>query len=181
MEQIRLNQATIEITRGNIINQTDCDAIVNAANAQLQTGGGVAGAIHRIGDPELIEETRKYAPIKPGEAVITSAPNLPNSFVIHCLGPVFGRDKPEDILLSNCYKNALKLADEYRISSVAFPAISTGAFGYPVEEAAEVAFTTINEAAQELKSVTLIRFVLWSQYDFDVHSDVLLKLFRTDS
>lgn len=181
MKQIRLNQATIEILRGDIINQPDCDAIVNAANAQLKTGGGVAGAIHKIGDPELTEQTRKYAPIQPGEAVITSAPNLPNSFVIHCLGPVFGRDKPEEMLLRNCYKNALKLADEYQVCSVTLPAISTGAFGYPVEEAAEVAFTAIKEASQGLKSVTLIRFVLWSQRDFDVHSKVLMKLFRTDS
>lgn len=163
------NSIKLEIITGDIVDQPDCDAIVNAANAQLRIGGGVAGAIHRIGDPELTEETRKQAPIKPGEAVITSAPNLPNKNIIHCLGPVYGRDKPEDKLLANCYKNALNLADEYGLQSIAFPAISTGAFGYPLEAAAEVALNTIMQSSQQLKSINRIRLVLWSERDWLIH------------
>lgn len=166
----------LEIVQGDIVNQPDCDAIVNAANAELRTGGGVAGAIHRIGDPELTKETRKFAPIRPGEAVITSAPNLPNKFIIHCLGPVYGVDKPEDILLANCYKNALAIADENEITSIAFPAISTGAFGYPVKEASEIAFQTMKSVSEKLNFIELIRFVLWSNEDFEFHKQVFKEM-----
>lgn len=176
MAQVTLNGLTLEISTGDIANQDDIDAIVNAANAQLRTGGGVAGAIHSKGDPELTQETRDLAPIKPGEAVITSAPNLPNKHIIHCLGPVYGEDKPEDELLENCYLNTLKLAEENSIESIAFPAISTGAFGYPKEEAATIAFNAMKKKASELKSVKFVRFVLWSASDFNLHKELLKKL-----
>jgi O-acetyl-ADP-ribose deacetylase len=169
----KLNNISLEVVRGDITNQPDFTAIVNAANAQLITGGGVAGAIHRIGDPGLTLETKKFAPIEPGEAVITSAPNFLNKYIIHCLGPVFGVDKPEDKILLNCYHNALNLADEYCINSIAFPAISTGAFGYPVKEAAQVAFSAIKQISGKLEFVKLIRFVLWSEEDFNIHLSVL--------
>lgn len=164
--------------QGDIVNQKDCEAVVNAANAQLTTGGGVAGAIHRAAGPELAKEARPMAPIKPGEAVITGGHNLPNKFVIHCLGPVYGKDKPEDRLLSNCYSNALKLAEENNISSIAFPAISTGVFGYPIKEAASVAFDTILKMASELKRVKKIVFVLHSIEDLQVHEKVLEREFN---
>lgn len=164
---------TVELIVGNIIKQADIDAIVNAANAQLRIGGGVAGAIHSQGGPELERLTRPLAPIKPGEAVITEAPNLPNNYVIHCLGPVFGRDEPSGKLLANCYKNALSLADEYEIKSVGFPAISTGAFGYPMEEAANVAFRAIREIADSLQTVELIRFVLFDDEAYQTHKKQL--------
>src|SRR5680860_293920 len=102
-----------EAVLGDIANQPDADAVVNAANAELQTGGGVAGAIHRAAGPELYDECRNLAPIKPGEAVITKAYNLSNDYVIHCLGPVYGRDTPEEKFLANCYKNALRLAEKH--------------------------------------------------------------------
>lgn len=133
----------LECIKGDITRQNGIDAVVNAANAYLQNGGGVAGAIHGAAGPELEESCRPLAPIKPGEAVITPAFNLPNRYVIHCLGPVYGVDKPENEILSRCYSNALKLADKHKISSIAFPAISTGVFGFPMGEAARVAFTTI--------------------------------------
>jgi O-acetyl-ADP-ribose deacetylase (regulator of RNase III) len=139
-------------------------------------GGGVAGAIHRAAGPGLEEECRPLAPIKPGEAVITGGHNLPNKYVIHCLGPRYGIDKPEDKLLADCYRNALKLADEHEIDSIAFPAISTGIFGYPVEEAAEVALKTVKEVIPALKHVKLIRFVLHSDFDLKVHEKVLESL-----
>ena len=150
---------------GDITDQPDVEAIVNAANAQLQTGGGVAGAIHRVAGPELYEECKALAPIKPGEAVITKAYNLPNKFVIHCLGPVYGKDSPEEKLLANCYKNALRLAEKHQIKSIAFPSLSTGAFGYPIEEAVNISFNAILEELQGLKHFQRIKFVLFSERD----------------
>lgn len=166
----------LELKKGDIANQPEADAIVNAANAQLKIGGGVAGAIHRKGDPELQRLTQPMAPISPGEAVITEAPNFPNNFVIHCLGPVYGRDTPSDTLLSNCYKNALRLAEENHVQTIAFPAISTGAFGYPMREAAEIAFKTVEEMAGELSDVESVHFVLFDQQALDLHEDVLSSM-----
>ncbi len=168
-----ISGVTIECVRGDIASQTGITAVVNAANARLMMGGGVAGAIHRAAGPGLEEECRPLAPIEPGEAVITSGHNLPNQYVIHCLGPVYGVDKPEDKLLENCYRNALRLGEEHEIESIAFPAISTGAFGYPVQDAAEAAFRTIMEIVSNLKSVKKIRFVLYSGRDLEIHEKVL--------
>lgn len=178
MDKVTLENLTLELKRGDIASQKDIQAVVNAANAQLKIGGGVAGAIHRAAGPGLEEETRPLAPIQPGEAVITGGHNLPNESVIHCLGPVYGRDKPEDQLLSNCYKNALKLAEENGIESIAFPSISTGAFGYPMKEAARVAFETIKEKAGELSNVKLIRFVLYGEEAMQVHQKVMKEHFE---
>jgi O-acetyl-ADP-ribose deacetylase (regulator of RNase III) len=177
MKETTLSDVTIELKRGDIASQEDIDAVVNAANAELRIGGGVAGAIHRAAGPELTEETRSMAPIKPGEAVISGGHNLPNDYIIHCLGPVYGRDKPEDKLLSNCYSNALELAEEHQIERIAFPAISTGAFGYPMRDAAQVAFETIRERVDGLKSVELIRFVLWGEDAIHIHEDVMDEVF----
>ncbi len=171
--EVKIGTISIECVQGDIVNQKDCEAVVNAANAQLKTGGGVAGAIHRAAGPGLAKEARPMGPIEPGEAVITGGHNLPNKYVIHCLGPVYGRDQPEEKLLANCYRNALKLAEENEINSIAFPAISTGIFGYPIEEAARVAFTTIVEQIPMLKHVKNIRFVLHSIKDLEVHERVL--------
>jgi len=171
-----VNSVRIELTQGDIASQKDMTAIVNAANAELRIGGGVAGAIHRAAGPELETECRPLAPIRPGEAVITGGHNLPNKYVIHCLGPVYGIDKPEDTLLANCYRNALKIAEENSIDSIASPAISTGAFGYPLQPAAEIAMKTVTNEASKLKSVKTIRFVLFSKEDFDVHTAVLQQI-----
>lgn len=168
-----INGVTIECMRGDISAQSDIDSVVNAANAQLRIGGGVAGAIHRAAGPELERECRPLAPIKPGEAVITGAHNLPNRYVIHCLGPVYGRDEPSDELLAACYRNALELAEENGIRSIAFPAISTGAFGYPLEEAARLALETVVAKAPDLSTVELIRFVLFGENDLAVHEQAL--------
>ena len=167
---------TIESVKGDIASQTGIEAVVNAANARLQPGGGVAGAIHHAAGPGLAEECRPLAPIKPGEAVITGGHNLPNPYVIHCLGPVYGVDKPEDTLLANCYRNALNLADQYQIDSIAFPAISTGAFGYPVEPATEIALRTTIEIIPSLTNIKNIRFVLYSQNDLEIYENKLMQL-----
>lgn len=154
-----------EAVMGDIAHQPDVEAVVNAANAQLQTGGGVAGALHRAAGPELYKECRNLAPIKPGEAVITKAYNLPNMYVIHCLGPVYGKDAPAAKLLAKCYKNALKLAEEHQIKSLAFPSLSTGAFGYPIEEAVNVTFNAILAELEQLKHLQIIKFVLFNEQD----------------
>ena len=168
---------TVECVRGDITTQDDIDAVVNAANARLEPGGGVAGAIHRAAGPGLVEEARPLGPISPGEAVITGGHGLPNRFVIHALGPVYGRDRPEAELLSRLYRNALALAEENGASSVAFPAISTGIFGYPVEEAAGVALRTVREEAEGLRAVRLVRFVLFGEGDLEAHERALSGAF----
>ena len=150
----------IEIVTGNIVEQPDIDAVVNAANALLRRGGGVAGAIHRAAGPALEQACAPLAPLKPGEAVITDAFNLPNRFVIHCLGPVYGRDHPGAHRLADCHRNALRLAEEHGLQSLAFPALSTGAFGYPLDEAADVVAGVLAEQLPQLRNVALIRFVL---------------------
>jgi O-acetyl-ADP-ribose deacetylase len=172
----QIGKIQLEAIQGDIANQPDMTAIVNAANAQLQTGGGVAGAIHRAAGSGLAEECRPMAPIRPGEAVISGAHNLPNRYVIHCLGPVYGRDKPESRLLSNCYRNALHVADENAIDSIAFPAISAGAFGYPFEAATDIALNTIREVIPGLKNIRHIRFVLFGEMDFGVYVERLRGL-----
>mgnify|MGYP006287461719 CR=1 FL=1 len=167
---------TIELKTGNIVEQDDVDAVVNAANAQLRTGGGVAGAIHRAAGPGLTDETRSLAPIQPGEAVITGGHDLPNAHVIHVLGPVYGRDEPSDELLRAGYENALDRAEENGVASVAFPAISTGAFGFPMQDAARIAVDTILNRAPGLESVERIRFVLFDDEAFEAHTDALAEL-----
>ncbi len=175
-EQMTIGNVTLELKQGDITQQNDIQAIVNAANANLRIGGGVAGAIHKVAGPELEKESTKLAPIKPGDAVITGAYNLPNKYVIHCLGPVYGIDKPHDKLLADCYKNAISICEEKGIESIAFPAISTGAFGYPVEEAAEIALKEITGLMNSLKQLKRIRMVLLSDHDFKVHLEALHKL-----
>ena len=166
----------IECVGGDIADQPDVEAVVNAANAELRTGGGVAGAIHRAAGPGLEEECRPLAPIQPGQAVVTGGHDLPNDHVIHCLGPVYGRDEPSDELLASCYREALARAEEEGIRSVAFPAISTGAFGYPLEAATRVALRTVWEAAPRLESVRRVRFTLFGDRALDVHEEVLAEL-----
>lgn len=175
MAQHERNGVVIECIQGDIANQPDMQAVVNAANAELRTGGGVAGAIHRAAGPALEEECRPLAPIKPGQAVITWAHGLPNDYVIHCLGPVYGADEPASALLADCYDNALQIADERNIESVAFPSLSTGAFGYPMEEAAEIAFRTVLKRLSSLSDVSHIRFVLFSDKDRALHESVLQR------
>ena len=164
---------TVECVRGDITAQDDVDAVVNAANARLGTGGGVAGAVHRAAGPGLAEEAVPLGPVRPGQAVITGGHGLPNRFVVHALGPVYGRDEPSDELLAACYRNALALADQNGVASIAFPAISTGVFGYPLEEAAGVALRAVREEAGALRNVRLVRFVLFGERDLKAHEEAL--------
>ncbi len=174
--QIEIDRVKLEAVQGNIANQPDMTAVVNAANARLEIGGGVAGAIHSTAGPGLAEECRPMAPIQPGQAVISGGHNLPNDYVIHCLGPVYGADKPENKLLADCYRNALQIAEEKGIDSVAFPAISTGAFGYPFDEATDIALKTIKGMIPNLQQVKTIRFVLFSEHDYRIYEKKLKGL-----
>lgn len=175
---MKINYKNIQLVavRGDIGNQPDVDAVVNAANPQLNIGGGVAAAIHRTAGPELYEECKPLAPLSPGQAVITGAYNLPNDYVIHCQGPVYGKDKPEAKFLATCYKNALQLAEENKIPSLAFPAISTGAYGYPFKEATKVVFDTITGELDSLKYVEKIKFVLNGEEDLKLYTEYLQEL-----
>ena len=179
MTELTIGGVTIELVVGDIARQEGFDAVVNAANAELRSGGGVAGALHRAAGPGLEQEATRFAPIRPGEAVITSAHRLPNRYVIHCLGPVYGRDNPSDERLASCYREALLLAEKNGVRSVAFPAISTGVFGYPAEEAARVALRAIAEQAARLGTVRRVRLVLHDERALAVHA-AALQAFATE-
>jgi O-acetyl-ADP-ribose deacetylase len=171
--RLTIDGTIVECVRGDIADQPDIDAVVNAANAELRTGAGVAGALHRAAGPGLERECRTLAPIRCGEAVITGGHNLPNRYVIHCLGPVYGVDEPSDEFLGSCYCNALHLADERGITSIAFPAISTGVFGYPLEAAARTAVATVRAEVPKLASLKKIRFVLFDEQATEVYARTL--------
>jgi O-acetyl-ADP-ribose deacetylase (regulator of RNase III) len=163
----------IEAVRGDITRQR-VDAIVNAANSSLLGGGGVDGAIHRAGGPEILAECRGLGGCETGDAKATTAGRLAARHVIHTVGPVWrGGDEDEAELLASCHRRALELAAELGCSSVAFPAISTGVYGYPVELAAPIAIAAAREAQRP--PVELIRFVLFSEDHLDVFERVLAQ------
>jgi O-acetyl-ADP-ribose deacetylase len=176
--RVTLHGVTVECVKGDIASQVEVDVIVNAANAELRIGGGVAGALHRAAGPGLEEECRPLAPISSGETVVTGAHELPNRYVIHALSPVYGVDQPEGELLAACYRGSLARAEKLGLGSVAFPAISTGAFGYPLQEATEIALDMVLREAPGLRSVSLVRFVLFSDNELFVHQEVLERLSR---
>ena len=169
-------QPTIECVQGDIAQQPDMEAVVNAANADLTIGGGVAGALHRAAGPGLEEECRSMAPIQPGQAVISGAHNLPNRYVIHCLGPVYGVDEPADKLLASCYLEAIRLAEDKGLTSIVFPSLSTGAFGYPMPDATRIALDTVMQASRASHSLQRIRFVLFSEDAVRIHQEILGSL-----
>jgi len=173
------NGLIIECIQGDITAQPDMDAVVNAANAELRTGGGVAGAVHCAAGPELDAECRPLAPVRPGQAVITGAGRLPNKYVIHCLGPVYGVDTPSDQLLAACFRNALLRAEEVQARSIAFPAVSTGAFGYPIQDAAQVSVAEISKELSNCTHLRRIRFVLFSDGDLQVYSQACRAEFQS--
>lgn len=160
--QRSINGLTIECIRGDITAQPDCEIIVNAANSKLAGGGGVDGAIHRAAGPQLVEASRAQGPIEAGEAVITPAFDLPNTQVIHCVGPVYSANKPVADKLAACYTRAMQLAAQAGAKRIAFPAISCGVYGYPLDDAGRVAMRALADCADSRGSVELARFVLFS-------------------
>jgi len=178
--EVKINECVLKLIKGDITKQnTDC--IVNAANSSLMGGGGVDGAIHRAGGPEILEECKKikeeiggYLPT--GEAVMTTAGKMPAKKVIHTVGPIYWKDKNPEKLLSNAYRNSLKLCLEKGYKTISFPSISTGAYGYPVEEASKVALNTVIKFLKENKGLDEVRFVLFSDKDLKVYEEALKSL-----
>ncbi len=167
----------LELIQGDITREA-VDAIVNAANSSLLGGGGVDGAIHRAGGPAILEACRairaRRGPLPAGEVVITTAGRLPARHVIHTVGPVWnGGHAGEPEVLARCYRSSLDVAAAHGLTSVAFPSISTGAFGYPVALAAPVAIDAVRGAFESGGSVALVRFVLWSASDLETYRRAL--------
>ncbi len=152
------------------------DAIVNAANTSLLGGGGVDGAIHRAAGPRLLEETKTLGGCKVGEAKITKGYNLPARFVIHTVGPVWhGGKKGEPELLASCYRNSLTVAASNGVKTIAFPSISTGVYGYPIELAAQIAVKTVRDTVQKLPGIDEVIFCCFSRDDFEIYESCLKK------
>ncbi len=170
---MKINQTRdMEAIAGDIT-QLDVDAIVNAANKSLLGGGGVDGAIHRAAGPQLLEACLKLNGCQTGEAKITEGYNLKARYVIHTVGPVY-HGRPEDkILLANCYRNSLLLAAEYHLSSIAFPAISCGVYGYPIKKACEIAVTTTADFLNQHQDRLNVFFVLFSASDLEIYKEYL--------
>ncbi len=163
----------IQIVRSDIT-KLDVDAIVNAANTTLLGGGGVDGAIHRAAGPELLAESRTLGGCRPGEAKITRGYRLPARFVIHTVGPIWrGGEHDEARTLANCYRNSLQLAVENEIKTIAFPAISCGAYAYPIEEAAHIAFKTTREFLAMTDEIQKLIFVVWAADVYDAYLQIL--------
>ncbi|HLV86075.1 MAG TPA: O-acetyl-ADP-ribose deacetylase [Candidatus Sulfotelmatobacter sp.] len=180
------NDKTIEIGGPGDITKETTDAIVNAANSSLLGGGGVDGAIHRAGGPAILAECRqivsKIGRLPAGQAVLTTGGQLPAKYVIHTVGPVFrGGDHGEAETLASCHRESIRVADEHQLRSLAFPAISTGAFGYPVSDAANVAISSVADTLRSTQSVKLCRFILFDSGDLKTFERIAKKLESTHS
>jgi len=178
--EAKVGQGKIELLEGDITEQ-ETDAIVNAANRSLLGGGGVDGAIHRAAGPQLLAECRTLGGCETGDAKITKGYNLKAKHVIHTVGPVYhsaGRKAPE--LLASCYRRSLQVACENNLKSIAFPSISTGAYGYPIEEAAPIALKTIADYLKTHSDVQLVRFVLFGQDAYRSYEKALKDLLKNE-
>jgi O-acetyl-ADP-ribose deacetylase (regulator of RNase III) len=158
--RFRVNQSVVELVQGNIVDQ-DVDAIVNAANSSLLGGGGVDGAIHHAAGPELLAECRTLGGCPTGEARITKGYRLKARHVIHAVGPIYHGQSRDAELLASAYRNSLQLGSQHGAKTVAFPSISTGAYGYPLAEAAPIALQTVRDYLAKHPGIDLVRFVLW--------------------
>ncbi len=165
----------MKVVQGDIT-QMEVDAIVNAANTRLLGGGGVDGAIHRAAGPELLEECRTLGGCPTGEARITRGYRLPARYVIHTVGPVYRDPVRSAELLKSCYRNSLALAKQHAVRSIAFPAVSCGVYGYPIEDACRIAVDTTREFLEKEDGIEEVFFVLFSRADYEVYRDYLRKL-----
>lgn len=178
MTSLSIHHAKLELVQGDITDQA-VDTIVNAANSRLAGGGGVDGAIHRRGGPTIMAETDKLYPdgCSTGSAVITTAGQLPAKYVIHAVGPVWnGGKRGENELLAGAYRRCLELAVENDCQSLAFPSLSTGAYRFPMGQAAEIALSTVAEFIRDHGSPSLVRFVLWDDEALSCFARTLEKL-----
>jgi O-acetyl-ADP-ribose deacetylase (regulator of RNase III) len=168
----------IAVVEGDITRQS-VDAIVNAANSSLLGGGGVDGAIHRAAGPRLLEECRKLNGCPTGEAKITGGHNLLAKHVIHTVGPIWrGGNAHEDDLLARCYRNSLALAVQNGLRTIAFPSISTGAYGFPIERASRIAVSEVKTFLEKDTTLEKVIFVCFGQRDYERYLDVLKEIFR---
>jgi O-acetyl-ADP-ribose deacetylase len=174
--QLSIGNCTIELIRGDITS-IPVDAIVNAANHMLAGGGGVDGAIHAVGGPTLMQELQQYDCCPTGSAVVTGAGLLPAKYVFHAVGPVYrGGDRDEAPLLASCYRTVLQLAQKYKCERISLPSISTGVYGYPIDDAAAVAFSTIEEVLPAVVSVVRnIKLVQFSEVSYSAYSKLISK------
>jgi len=167
----------VKIVEGDITKQ-EVDAVVNAANSSLLGGGGVDGAIHRAAGPELLEETRKIGGCPTGEARVSKGYRLAAKWVIHTVGPIWaGGHKNEETLLSGCYGNSLKAAQDLGIKSIAFPSISTGAYGFPLKRATEIALGETKKFLEKDKTLTEVVFVCFGEEAYNKYNDVYKRVF----
>lgn len=174
--KVNVQKSILEIVQGDITQQ-DTEAIGNAANSALAGGGGVDGAIHRAGGPSIMSELRaRYKGCPTGSAVITSGGNLKAKYVIHAVGPRYSGSPKDPDLLSGAYRRSLELCTQNQISSIAFPSISTGIYGYPVEEASRIALKTVMDYLKDHPEIKLVRFVLFDSKTYDVYEEALKKL-----
>jgi O-acetyl-ADP-ribose deacetylase (regulator of RNase III) len=167
--------AKLEIRQGDIT-RLDVDAIVNAANTKLLGGGGVDGAIHRAAGPQLLEECRAIGGCPTGEARITRGYNLPARYVIHTVGPVYSGKTRDSQLLTNCYLNSLTLAVENNLATIAFPAISCGVYGYPIEDACKIAVDTSCNFLKTNPALKKIIFILFSEKDCAIYKSKIKSI-----
>ena len=174
--QMSVGRAVLELVEGDLTQQ-DTEAIVNAANPSLRGGGGVDGAIHRAGGPKILEECLQIGGCPTGEARLTTGGNLKARYVIHTVGPIY-RDgfHQEPQLLASCYRESLKLARAKGIKSLAFPSISTGAYGYPVQAAACIALKTVTEYLTDHPEIQLVRFVLFGKAAYQAYEQALKEM-----
>ena len=174
--KVTINTSTLELVQGDITEQ-DTEAIGNAANSALRGGGGVDGAIHRAGGPTIMQECRRIGSCPTGSAVITGGGRLKAKHVLHAVGPVYrGGQHREPELLAGAYQSCLELASEHQIRSVAFPSISTGVYGYPVEAAADVALRTVIDYLNEHDEIEWVRFVLFDARTYAAYEAALGRL-----
>lgn len=170
----------IEIIQADIT-KLNVDVLVNAANSSLMGGGGVDGAIHRAAGPELKEECRALRGCKTGESKITEAYKLSAKYIIHTVGPVwYGGHKNEAELLVSCYKTSLDLCEKHDLKTIAFPSISTGAYKFPFEKAAQIALNTINEFLSESSSIEKVTIVVFSEKDFNKYMREIKKWIKNE-
>ncbi|MEM2117906.1 MAG: O-acetyl-ADP-ribose deacetylase [Candidatus Bathyarchaeia archaeon] len=184
MTEFQIGKAKICLVQGDIT-EMDTDAIINAANSTLMGGGGVDGAIHRKGGPKILEECKRIRAtewpegLPTGKAVITSGGNLKAKYVIHTVGPVWhGGNSGEPELLADAYRNSLKLAVTKGLKTIAFPSISTGAYGYPIEKACPIALETVKEFLEKEDKITKVIFVLFSTHDFEVYKKTAKEFYE---
>ena len=167
-----INGVTLALVRGNIV-EVHADAIVNAANSGLRGGGGVDGAIHRAGGPSIMQECRTIGGCPTGEAVVTTAGRLPAKYVFHTVGPIYSGSLDDEHLLTSAYQSCLNLAEQRQIKSIAFPSLSTGIYGYPLELAAPIALHTIIEHIKKPTCLQQVLMVLFGESAYKVHEQAL--------